>query len=234
GLVDIIGVQDVDVEVRHQAARAIAFGGITPDMVTQLQGKLKDPNARSDAALALIIGGDADTASRALLSYNDASPESMEELKTIYNQSFGYWSDKNYENGDVARWIANAQALTHVRVRGALQDWPKMLLERAIQGIEFDNGPHSITRVQFRMRLMADAMGQDEKKRADAIAILKFMKEKGVLMALRNEQGPLGEMARQAFFEVMNPKLTDGSALPPAATASGSSAQGGNLVPPTN
>ncbi len=234
GLVDIIGVQDVDVEVRHQAARAIAFGGITPEMVTQLQGKLKDPNARSDAALALIVGGDADTASRALLSYNDASPESMEELKTIYSQSFGYWSDKNYENGDVARWIANAQALTHVRVRGALQDWPKMLLERAIQGIEFDNGPHSITRVQFRMRLMADAMGQDEKKRTDAIAILKFMKEKGVLMALRNEQGPLGEMARQAFFEVMNPKLTDGSALPPAATASGSSAQGGNLVPPTN
>ncbi|MEO8875750.1 MAG: HEAT repeat domain-containing protein, partial [Polyangiaceae bacterium] len=52
GLIDIIGVQDVDVEVRHQAARAIAFGGITPDMATQLMCKLKDANSRSDAALA--------------------------------------------------------------------------------------------------------------------------------------------------------------------------------------
>ena len=124
----------------------------------------------------------------------------MEELKTIYNQSFGYWSDKNYENGDVARWIKNAEACTHVRVKDALQDWPKQILERAIQGIEFDNGPHSVTRVQFRMRLMADAMGQNDQKRTDAIARLKFMKEKGVLMALRNEQGPLGDMAASGFL----------------------------------
>ena len=34
---------------------------------------------------------------------------SMEELKVVYNQTFGYWSDKNYENGDVARWIDNAE-----------------------------------------------------------------------------------------------------------------------------
>lgn len=236
GLVDIIGQQDVDVEVRHQAARAIGFGGITPDMQQQLLAKLKDPNARSDAALALLIGADPDTAMRAMASYNDAPPEAMEELKTIYNQSFGYWSDKNYENGDVARWIKNAEACTHVRVRDALQDWQKQILERAIQGIEFDNGPHSITRVQFRMRLMADAMGQDEKKRADAVAILKFMKEKGVLMALRNEQGPLGEMARAAFFEVMNPKIS-GEKLPDAPKAAdnnGAMPSGGNVVPPSS
>lgn len=230
GLVDVLGQQDVDVEVRHQVARAIAFGGITPDMATQLMGKLKDANARSDATLALIIGADPDTAMRALASYNDAGPESMEELKTIYNQSFGYWSDKNYDNGDVARWIKNAEACRHVRVRDALQDWPKQLLERAIQGIEFDNGPHSVTRVQFRMRLMADAMGQNDQKRTDAVAVLKFMKEKGVLMALRNEQGALGEMARQAFFEVMNPKIT-GEKLPDAPKAADSQ-QGGNIVPP--
>jgi len=34
---------------------------------------------------------------------------------------------------------------------------------------------------------------------------LKFIKEKGVLMALRSEPGAVGELARQAFFEVMNP-----------------------------
>ena len=102
-----------------------------------------------------------------------------------------------------------------------------LILERDIQGIDFDNGPHSITRVQFRVRLIADAKGTDAKKRKDAIAILKFMKEKGVLMALRNEPGPLGEMARKAFFEVMNPKLTE-QKIPEAQSAQA----GGNVVPP--
>jgi len=33
------------------------------------------------------------------------------------------------------------------------------------------------------------------------------MKEKGVLMALRHEPGEVGEMAKKAFHEVMNPKV---------------------------
>jgi HEAT repeat protein len=208
GLLDLLK-PEVDIDVRHQAARALGFGGLTKDIMAQLQEKAKDVSLKADSTLALLIGGDADSASRALvLAYEDAPPEAMEELKTIYNQTFGYWSDKNYENGDVARWIANAEACRHVKVHGALQDWPDLLLSRAIQGIEFDNGPHSMTRVQFRMRLMADAKGGNEQKRAAAIEILKFMKEKGVLMALKQEPAPLGPLARQAFFEVMNPKLT--------------------------
>jgi hypothetical protein len=55
------------------------------------------------------------------------------------------------------------------------------------------------------------------------------MREKGVLMALRNEPGAVGEMARRAFFEVMNPKATTDK-LPdsPKAENAGS---GGNVVP---
>ena len=227
GLVDLL-TPDVALEVRHQAARAIGFGGITKAMVPTIFEKLKSADLRSDAALALLIGGDSDTAMRALATYNDAPPEAMEELKVIYNQTFGYWSDKNYENGDVARWIENAQACGHVKVHDALQDWPKMILSRAIQGIEFDNGPHSITRVQFRYRLIQDARGNNDVKRQSAIAILKFMKEKGVLMALRTEQGPVAELARQAFFEVMNPKLS-AEALPEAPKDSASA--GGKAVP---
>jgi HEAT repeat protein len=208
GLLDLLK-PDVDIEVRHQAARAIGFGGLNKDLIAQLEEKAKDVNLKADSTLALLIGADPDTASRSLVvAYEDSPPEAMEELKVIYNQTFGYWSDKNYENGDVARWIANAEACRHVKVHGALQDWPDLLLSRAIQGIEFDNGPHSMTRVQFRMRLIADAKGTNEQKRASAIEILKFMREKGVLMALKQEPPPLGPIARQAFFEVMNPKLT--------------------------
>ena len=190
---------------------------------------LKDNALRNDAMLALLIGADSDTTARGLAYYNDAPNEVMEELKDTYNRSFGYWSDKNYENGDVARWIQNAEACRFVKVHDALQDWPRMILQRAIQGIEYDNGPHSITRVQFRVRLIADAKGGDAKKRTDAVSILKFMNEKGVLMALRNEPAPLGDMARQAFFEVMNPKHAVDQKIP---DATGSASSGGKVVPP--
>jgi hypothetical protein len=220
---------NVDLEVRHQAARAIGFGGLTKSMVPQLFDKLTDPNLRNDAMLAMLIGADNDTVARAMATYNDVPVETSEELKVIYNQTFGYWSDKNYENGDVARWIDNAAACRHVRVHDALQDWPKMILSRGIQGIEFDNGPHSITRVQFRLRLIADARGQNEVKRNSAIAILKFMNEKGVLMALKSDPGPAQELARRAFFEIMNPKLS-AEHLPEAPNAKAGA--GGNVLPP--
>lgn len=222
-LVDLInGANELDVQ--HQAARAIGLSGMSPQVTTAMFDKLKNPATRTDAALAILIGGDTDSVRRMMATFNDADPAAMEELKVVYNQTFGYWSDKNYENGDVARWIENAHAATRVRVRDSLQDWPKLILSRAIQGIDYDNGPHSVTRVQMRVRLMRDAKGADEKKRKDAIDILKFMGEKGVLMMLKGESGPWQAQAAQAFFEVMNPKATAESlpeAQDPAAKAGG-------------
>jgi hypothetical protein len=41
------------------------------------------------------------------------------------------------------------------------------------------------------------------------------MKEQGVLLALRDESGPAGELARAAYFELMNPKVVlDGIKVP--------------------
>jgi hypothetical protein len=230
GLVDLIN-DKLELEVRHQAARAIGFGGMTQQTQQQLFDKLKDPAVRDDAALALLIGGDPDTVRRMMATYNDADVGAMETLKVIYNQTFGYWSDKNYENGDVARWIENAQQASRVKVRDALQDWPKLILSRAIQGIDYDNGPHSVTRVQMRIRLWRDAKSADEKKRKQAIIILKFMNEKGVLMALKSEAGPSQDLARQAFFELMNPKVTT-EALPEAKDPKGSGGSDSKLVSP--
>lgn len=221
-----------DLNVQHQAARAIGFGGISAQVASALQDKLKDPATRNDAALALLLGADPDTARRAIASYADVDKAALEELKVIYNQTFGYWSDKNYENGDVSRWIKNAQAASRVKLGDALQDWPRLILARNIQGIDYDNGPHSVTRVQMRVRLMRDAR-QDDKRRADAVMILKFMNEKGALMALKSEPGPAQELARQAFFELMNPKMTtDALPEPKASGGKDEGKAGGNVVPP--
>jgi hypothetical protein len=136
-------------------------------------------------------------------------PEAIEELMDAFNKSFGYWSDRSYESGDIARWVANAEALAHVKVNGVLQDWPLRLLGRnLVEAIEFDNGPHSVTRVQFRARLLADARGSNATKRDDAIRILKCIKEQGALMALSEAPGPTGAIARKALFEVVHPKVT--------------------------
>ena len=84
-----------------------------------------------------------------------------------------------------------------MKVHDALQDWPRIILGRnLVESIQIDNGPHSMTRVQLRLRLMADAKGTNDVKRANAITILKFTKEKGVLMALRSEPAPLGDLAQ--------------------------------------
>ncbi len=229
GLVDLIN-GSLELEVQHQAARAVGFGGITPAIATQLMEKLKNPATRTDAALAILLGGDADAVRRMLGTYNDVDAAALGDLKLVYDRTFGYWSDRNYENGDVARWIDNAFVASRVRVRDALQDWPKLILARAIQGIDYDNGPHSVTRVQMRVRLLRDARGADDKKRREAVQILKFMGEKGALMALKSESGPAQEMARQAFFELMNPKAST-EVLPEAKDAKGSSA-GANVVQP--
>ncbi|HLK41470.1 MAG TPA: HEAT repeat domain-containing protein [Polyangiaceae bacterium] len=232
-LVDDLNPSVPDMEVRHQIARALGMGGVTKDMVSKIVAKLTDPALKADATLSLILGADADTASQALASYNDPSTpaEAIEELKDIYNKTFGYWSDKNYEGGDIARWVDNAQALAHTKVHDQLQDWPRLILGRnLVESIEIDNGPHSMTRVQLRFKLIADALGQNPTKRDEAIRILKFTKEKGVLMALKNEKGPVGDLARAAFFEVMNPKASAES-VPEYAKApvSGGPPQGGMI-----
>jgi HEAT repeat protein len=211
GLIDLLTAQVPDLEVRHQVARAIGMGGITQNMIQPIFDKLSDTSLKADAALALILGADSDTAARAIATYNDPTQpaEAIEELKDVYNKTFGYWSDRNYDNGDIARWVDNAQAISHVKVHDGLQDWARVILGRnLIESIEIDNGPHSMTRVQLRARLLADAKGTNEIRRNNAISILKFTKEKGVLMALRSEPAPLGDMARAAFFEVMYPKAS--------------------------
>src|SRR5262249_37300502 len=156
--------------------------------------------------LALMLGAEKDAVIAAFGTFNDdadggANRGKLEELKQMYNQTFDFWSDRNYSSGDLARWVENAEALAHVKVNGAFQDWPKVTLSHdLVEGIEMDNGPHSVTRVQLRARLLADAKDSNEVKRNNAVMVMKFLREKGLLMALKDEQGPVAEIARLALF----------------------------------
>ena len=63
------------------------------------------------------------------------------------------------------------------------------------------------------LRLREVAKGDDAEKREGAIRTLKFMKEQGVLLALRNESGPTGELAASAYHELMNPVVEMGGVI---------------------
>lgn len=205
---------DVDMNVRHQAARVIGMAGVSTDIAAKLFEKLQDPGVRSDAAMALILGGDADIARRAIASYDGKDSAAMEELKLMFVDTISYFSARDYTSGVLARWTENTEACSRVKVNDTLQDWLKQTLARElIVNSDTDKGPHSLTRVQLRVKLLADARGGDEKKSTQAIAMLKFLREKGPLMALRSEPGLHAVLAKRAFFEVMNPKIVT-DALP--------------------
>jgi HEAT repeat protein len=228
GLVDMID-KESDVEVRHQVARAIGFGGFDDKVQAALFKKMEDVDLRNDAALALILGGPIDAATKAVAMYSDYPKEALDELKDVYYRSFGYWSDEDFAKGRLYRWVDTAEALARIRVKDTLQDWTRLRLQAQFDNLDFDNGPHSMTRVVLRYRIMEDARKGDSAKKRGAVQTLKFMKEQGSLMALRDEQGETGQLAARAFFELMNPKLVTEN-IPEAAKEA--KPGGVNVIPP--
>ena len=203
-------------ETRHQVARAIAKGGFDKTVEAQLFEQMKNEVLMNDAALALILGGSPETAARTVALYADKPKAALDELGELWYRSFGYWSTEDLESGLVFKYVDNAEAISRVTIRATPQEWARVMLTKQFDNLTFDNGPHSFTRVVLRYRLWEMAKGSDEAKRAGAIRTLKFMKELGVLLALRKEQGATGELAKAAYFELMNPKLVVGVAIPDA------------------
>jgi hypothetical protein len=201
-------------ETRNQVARAIAKGGFDQTVEAKLFEMMNNEALMNDAALALILGGSPETAARAVAAYANKPKPALDELGELWYRSFGYWSTEDLEAGLLFKFVDNAEAISRVSIRQTPQEWARVMLTRQLDNLLFDNGPHSFTRVVLRYRLWQMAKGNDEAKRAGAIRTLKFMKEQGVLLALRDEQGPVGKLARETYFELMNPKIVSGVVIP--------------------
>lgn len=221
--------KEYDIALRRQVARAIAWPGVDAPTEAALLEKMKDSSLMGDAALALVIGGSEEGAARAVAMYNSAPAEALDDLKDVYYNSFGYWSDEDLSKGRIYRWVANTEAIAKTRVRDSLQEWGRLRLGAQFNNLEFDNGPRSMTRVVLRVRLVDIAKKGDATAKKGAIETLKFMKEQGPLMALKEEKGDTGDMARRALFEMMNPKSVTGEKIPEGKKQS---ADGVNVLPP--
>jgi hypothetical protein len=166
----------------------------------------------------LILGGSPAVAARAIASYSDENKKAaLEDLQHLWFNSFGYWSTEDLDKGLLFKYVDNAVAISRIEVMQTRQEWARVMLEKQFDNLVFDNGPHSFTRVVLRKRLYDMAKGQDKEKREGAIRSLKFMKEQGVLLALRDESGETGKLAREAYHELMNPKIVTGVKIPESA-----------------
>jgi HEAT repeat protein len=203
---------------RPQLARAIGKAGIDPASEQKLFEMMNTESLMNDAALALMLGGKPETAARAVAMYADKPKAAVDDLQDLWYKSFGYWSTEDLDQGRIFGWIDNAVAVSRVELRNTPQDWAPALLMRQLENLDFDNGPHSFTRVVLRHRLWQMAKSDDAKRDA-AVRTLKFMKEQGVLLALRDEQGPAGTLASAAYHELMNPKVVTGVKMPDAEEA---------------
>jgi HEAT repeat protein len=212
--------KETDVTERRSIARVLGWPGLDTATENTLLGKLSDRDLLNDAALALLIGGSVDAASRALASYGAVPREVLEDLKDAYFQSFGYFSDEDLSKGRLYHWVENAEAVARIRVGDSPQDWVRLRLSAEFDGLEFDNGPHSMTRVVLRHRLLDAARTGSTWTKKRAVQTLKFMREQGSLMALEGQKDEVGPLAHRALLELMSPKTVVGEKIPEARQGS--------------
>ena len=110
GLVDMID-KDTDIEVRHQVARAIGFGGFDDKVAGSAlreDGGRRRPQRRGARAHPR---RHASTPRRKRGRHVRRLPkEALDELKDVYYRSFGYWSDEDFDKGRLYRWVDTAEA----------------------------------------------------------------------------------------------------------------------------
>jgi hypothetical protein len=183
-----------DPESRHQVARLLGQGGLAEPEQTRLVAMLKDKTLVHDAALALLFGGTKSTVTSVFQAYEPQPPNGdveapppppIEPLRQLYAQSVPTFTDDFYDSGALARIAALALAARDVTLRGAKQEW-------VLQGLAYqlrqsggeDAGPHTLTFVRLRTKLLADAKGTDTKKRDDALLVLWVLGERASLASL--------------------------------------------------
>jgi HEAT repeat protein len=211
-LVDLLST-GVQPEARFALARAIGASGFDAASEAKLFEKLKDVELRNAAALALVMGGSAETAARTVAMYGDFGKEALDELKDLYFAAYGFWTEEDMKRGNIYRYVNNAIAISRVKVADAAQDWATQRLQAQFNNLLYDNGPHTETRLVLRVRLLAAARSGDAAASNNAVQTLKFMNEQGSLMALKAEKGPVAELARRAYFELINPKFVEAEDL---------------------
>jgi hypothetical protein len=159
----------------------------------KLLALLGDPEQRAAAALALILGGSPQGAVPAAAVMSRVTEGQRDELRAAYRHAVSDVYERDLELGNLHRWVANARAIGRVAFRGRRQRWVADDLAAQLRGLAMQTAPHALSLTMVRYRLLSSARNGDEA----AVRTLRFMGQRGAVLALAADDGPVGRLARQ-------------------------------------
>lgn len=213
-------------QVNTWASRVVGWGG-TKGQEDKLLKLLEDKDLRVYAALAIALGGDDDLVRRGMVVFEQKSRADqrwegdLNALRSLYLDTFdsrGITPD-DVDTGRVFRFVHNAElmrragASTDVNEAGKTpHEWASIYLQAGLRRLDMNaTVPGGMDRLVLRYKLNKAAKTGDDATKQLAIDTLKFFKEQGSIMALRDEAGSTGEMARRAYFEIRHPEVAMGA-----------------------
>jgi hypothetical protein len=173
--------------LRRAAASALGHAGFDASIEQALRAKLQGPT-RVEAAVALLLGGSSEGARAAA----QAAPG---DVLDAYRASLFPPSKADLDEGRLFRQVDNVLSSPSYRD----------VLATALRDIEYDNGPHSLTRVRLRFALERKAHDGSASDKRLAISTLELMRERGVLLALSDADGDASQLARDALARLAKP-----------------------------
>jgi hypothetical protein len=208
--------------VNTWAARVVGWAGTT-GLEDRLVKMMDDKDVRMYAVLAIALGGDDDLVRRGMVIFEqkavaekrwDVELHSVQGLYLDTFDSRGLTMD-DVEKGRLYRFVHNAEVMKRA---GSSEDateaghsnheWASIYLQAGFKRLDMNaTVPGGVDKLILRFKLNAAAKTGDDATKQLAVDALKFLKEQGSIMALRDEAGSTGDMARRAFFELRHPEV---------------------------
>jgi HEAT repeat protein len=213
-------------QVNSWAARVVGYGG-TKGVEDRLLKLLDEKDLRVYAALAIALGGDDDIVRRGMVLFEQKSradskwDNDLNAVRSLDLDSFdsrGLTMD-DVDSGRLFRFVRNASTMKRAGSSGdqneagkTPHEWAAIYLQAGLRRLDMNaTVPGGMDRLILRYKLNKIAKTGDDTQKQLAIDTLKFFKEQGSIMALREEAGSTGEMARRAFFELRHPEVAMGA-----------------------
>jgi HEAT repeat protein len=213
-------------QVNSWAARVVGYGG-TKGVEDRLLKLLDEKDLRVYAALAIALGGDDDIVRRGMVLFEQKSradnkwENDLNAVRSLYLDTFdsrGLTVD-DVDSGRLFRFVRNASIMKRAGASGdqneagkTPHEWAAIYLQAGLRRLDMNaTVPGGMDRLVLRYKLNKVAKTGDDTQKQLAIDTLKFFKEQGSIMALRDEAGSTGEMARRAFFELRHPEVAMGA-----------------------
>ncbi|HEY6878225.1 MAG TPA: HEAT repeat domain-containing protein, partial [Polyangiales bacterium] len=186
-------------EVRRSAALAIGYAA-DPANDSLLLDMVQKPDLKREAAFAIILGGNEAAATEL---YHQI--ETDRELREVL-QEFLMADDSDFFNLITADHFANGEIFRRLQVATILRTSKGELTfsvpwSQVVQRLKSGwNGPGGLAARDIRVKLYEALRGQEPTKRKLAAEALGAMKERGLLLRARDEQGPGAQEAREVLL----------------------------------